>query len=265
MPGRLAGKVALVTGGGTGIGAAIARRFAASGAPVAVTGRRPEPLAEVAAEVGGLALAGDTTSPADCAAAVGAAVARLGGLDVVVANAGVIAGGSVTSQDPAAWEEVLRVNVGGVMQICRAALPALLARGGGAVVVVSSVAGLASGSETASYVTSKHAVIGLARSMAYDYGPRGVRVNVLCPGWVRTPMSEEEMRALARARGTDEAEAVAATVRPLPLRRMAEPAEIAACAEFLASDDASFVTGAVLVADGGGAIVDVGTLSFGGD
>jgi NAD(P)-dependent dehydrogenase (short-subunit alcohol dehydrogenase family) len=114
----------------------------------------------------------------------------------------------------------------------------------------------------AGYVTSKHAVVGLARSMAHDYGPQGVRVNVLCPGWVRTPMSDEEMRALARARGIGEAEAVALTVRPLPLRRMAAPAEIAACAEFLASDDASFVTGATLVADGGGAIVDVGTLSF---
>lgn len=262
MTGKLENKVAIITGGGTGIGAAIARRFHKAGAQVVVTGRRAAPLEEVAAETGGLAVPGDASNEADCAKAVRAATERFGGVDIAVANAGVITVGSATTLTLSEWEDTMEINVTGVMQLARASVPAMLARGGGAILNISSVAGLASSSVMASYVASKHAVIGLTKTMAIDYGPHAIRVNTLCPGWVETPMSEDALNALAKAKNRSYEEMVERTVQYLPLKRMAKPDEIAACAEFLTSDDASFVTGATLVADGGGQAVDVGAVSF---
>ena len=261
MSGRLEGKVALITGGGTGIGAAIARRFSESGARVVLTGRRAAQIESVASELEGLAVPGDTTNPDDCAAAVSAALGAYGRLDIVVANAGVMSVGSVTTLEPVEWEETLRINVSGVMQICRAALPAMIERGAGSIVTIGSVAGLSAMGETSAYVTGKHALIGFTKTLAIDYGSSGIRANTLCPGWVRTPMSDEEMVDLGKRLGVTPEEALARTVAPLPLGRMAEPVEIAACAEFLASDDAAFVTGVSLVADGGGEVVDVGAIA----
>lgn len=261
MSGRLDGKCALITGGGTGIGAAIARRFAASGAKVVLTGRREAQLEWVKSELQGIAVPGDTTVEQDCAEAVTKAVAAHGRLDIVVANAGVMSGGSCTDLESAEWDETLRINVSGVMQICRAAIPAMVEAGGGAIVTVGSVAGLSAMRDTAAYVTSKHALMGFTKSLAIDYGAAGIRANTLCPGWVRTPMSDDEMVELGTRIGVTPEEALARTVAPLPLGRMAEPDEIAACAEFLASSDAGFVTGAALVADGGGEIVDVGAIA----
>ncbi len=261
MPGRLEGKVALITGGGTGIGAAVAARFAAAGARVAVVGRRQPLIEQVAAETGGLALAADTSRETDCNAAVAATVKHFGRLDLLVANAGVVFEGTAVEESLAQWNQTLATNLTGVRCIAAAAIPAIKQGGGGAVVNVSSVAALRAGPRMASYISSKAALIGLTRSMAYDFAASSIRVNVVCPGWVRTPMSEGEMVAMGKARGTDASEATAHVTRFLPQRRMAEPGEIAACIEFLASSDASFVTGAVLVADGGGDIVDVGMLA----
>ena len=262
MTGRLANKVALITGGGVGIGAAIARRFAAEGAAVVVTGRRVEPIRAVAAEVGGLAVVGDTTDNIHLAEAVSAAVSHFGGLDIVVANAGLMAEGEVLSVSDEAWQQLLEVNLTGAMRLARAALPALLERGGGAIVNISSVGALSAAPQTAGYGVSKAGMLALTRSLALDYGPHHIRVNTLCPGWVRTPMSEQEMDFLAEVKGINRAEAFKLVSAHLPLRRVAEPEEIANCCLFLASAEASFVTGAVLVADGGGQIVDVGTLAF---
>lgn len=262
MTGKLENKVAVITGGGTGIGAAIARRFHKAGAQVVVTGRRAGPLEEVAAETGGLAVPGDASKEADCAQAVRTATERFGGVDIAVANAGVITVGSATTLTLSDWEDTMEINVTGVLQLARAAAPAMLARGGGAILNISSVAGLASSSVMTSYVASKHAVIGLTKAMAIDYGSHGIRVNTLCPGWVETPMSEDALNALAKAKNLSYEEMVENTVQYLPLKRMAKPDEIAACAEFLTSADASFVTGATLVADGGGQAVDVGAVSF---
>jgi NAD(P)-dependent dehydrogenase (short-subunit alcohol dehydrogenase family) len=260
--GRLDGKVVLVTGGGTGIGAAIARRFAAAGARLSLTGRRTTPIRSVADEIGGLAVPGDTTSASDCEAAVADTVAEFGRLDVVVANAGVMSSGSASDLNPAEWDETLRINVTGVMHMCRAAVPVMVNQGSGSLVVISSVAGLSTMGDTAAYVTSKHALMGFTKSLAIDYGHAGVRANALCPGWVRTPMSDAEMAGMAKRQGITPEAALERTVHHLPLQRMAEPDEIAACAEFLASDDASFVTGATLVADGGGEVVDVGSIAL---
>ena len=261
---RLAGAHAVVTGGGTGIGAATARAFARQGAKVVVTGRRAGPIEGVAAETGGVAVRGDVRDDRHAAEAVATAVRRFGGLDVVVANAGVTGGGNLASVSNQQWDQVLAVNLTGIMKVARAAIPALLDRGGGSIVNVASVAGLVAGPETASYGTAKAAVLGLTRSMAYDFGPKGIRVNALCPGWVRTEMSDAEMDALAALRGVDREAAFRLVSRHLPLRRVAAAEEIAACCVFLASDESSFVTGAVLVADGGGHIVDAGTLAFAG-
>jgi NAD(P)-dependent dehydrogenase (short-subunit alcohol dehydrogenase family) len=257
---RLDGKVAIVSGGGTGIGAATARRFAAEGAKVVVTGRRPEPLEAVAAETGGLAVPGDVTDPGHAPAAVEAARSTFGGVDVVVANAGVGFGGTAGDVDDERWSRTLDVNVTGALRLVRAALPELIAHGGGSIVLVSSVSGLVAGTDSAAYVTSKAAMIGLARSLAVDYGPRGVRANALCPGWVRTAMGDKEMEELSAERSLSLDDAYRAASAHVPLRRQATPEEIAACCLFLASDESSFVTGSVLVADGGGTAVDIGAL-----
>jgi meso-butanediol dehydrogenase / (S,S)-butanediol dehydrogenase / diacetyl reductase len=262
---RLANKVALISGGGSGIGAAAARLFAAEGAKVLVTGRRPGPIETVAAEVNGLAVAGDTSDPAHTAEAVAAAVATFGGLDVVVANAGVGFGGSVGEVDDEDWRRTLDVNLTGPMVLTRAALPAMLERGGGSIVLVSSVNGLVGTTDSAAYGTSKAGLLGLARSIAVDYGPRGIRANALCPGWVVTPMADEEMDDLGAARGIDRQAAYDLATAEVPLRRAATAHEIASCCLFLASEESSIVTGAVLVADGGGLAVALDSVAFGSE
>ena len=262
MTKALEGKVALITGGGSGIGEACARLFAEDGAQVAVMGRRPEPLRRVAGETGGLAVPGDAAQAADCARAVAATVETFGRLDILVSCAGVEGEGSVTTTTPEEWRRVMDANLEAMMQIARASIPAMLEGSGGSIVNVSSLAAHVAPGNMAAYVTSKSAVLGLTRSMAVDYGPLGIRVNTLSPGWVWTPMSQDEMRMYAEAKGITADEAVAHATRYLPLGRMAEPIEIARCARFLASDDASFVTGATLVADGGSSAVDVGYVSL---
>ena len=259
---RLEGKVAIISGGGTGIGAAIARRFAAEGAKVAVTGRRPEPIETLAAEVGGLAVAGDASDAAHATAAVEEAVRAFGGLDVVVANAGVGFGGTAGDVSDDAWRATIDINLSGALFLVRAAMPHLQARGLGSIVLVSSVSGFVSSASSAAYVASKAAMIGLAKSIAVDFGPAGVRANALCPGWVRTPMGDESMDELAVDRDISRDDAYRLATELVPLRRAAEPGEIANCAVFLASDESSYVTGTTLLADGGGMAVDVASVAF---
>jgi meso-butanediol dehydrogenase/(S,S)-butanediol dehydrogenase/diacetyl reductase len=259
---RLEGKVAIVSGGGTGIGAAAARRFAREGAKVVVTGRRAGPLEEVAAETGCRVVAGDTADDHHVREAVAAAVVAFGGLDIVVANAGLGFGGAAVDVDDERWGRTLDVNVSGAFRLVRAALPALLERGGGSIVLVSSVNAFVSGIESAAYGASKAAMNGLARSIAVDYGPRGVRANALCPGWVVTPMGDRAMQDLMTERGISLEEAYELVTRFTPLRRPATADEIAACCLFLASDESSIVTGTALVADGGGLAMDLTEVAY---
>jgi NAD(P)-dependent dehydrogenase (short-subunit alcohol dehydrogenase family) len=259
---RLEGKVALISGGGTGIGAATARLFAREGASVLVTGRRTEPIEAVAAEIGGAAASGDISDPAQAAEAVDAAVRTFGGLDVVVANAGIGLGGSAAEVTDAQWTTTIDINLSGPLFLIRAALPRLIDRGGGSIVVVSSVSAIVSDNDSVAYVTSKAGLLGLVHSVAVDYGPLGIRANAVLPGWIRTPMGDRSMDGLAARDGLSLEGAYAAATTDVPLRRAGEPEEIAACCLFLAGDESSFVTGASLVADGGATVVDVAGIAF---
>jgi meso-butanediol dehydrogenase / (S,S)-butanediol dehydrogenase / diacetyl reductase len=254
---RLENKVAIVSGGGTGIGAATARVFAREGAKVVVTGRRAEPLEAVAAEIDGRAVAGDTSDDDHVRAAVAAARDAFGGLDVVVANAGLGFGGAAADVDDERWQQTLDVNLTGAFRLARAAIPSLVERDGGSIILVSSVSALVSGTDGAAYVTSKAAMLGLARSIAVDYGPSGIRANALCPGWVETPMGDGSMESLMTKHGISLGDAYRLVTQHIPLRRPATADEIASCCLFLASDESSIVTGTTLVADGGGLAVDL--------
>jgi meso-butanediol dehydrogenase / (S,S)-butanediol dehydrogenase / diacetyl reductase len=252
---------ALVTGGGSGIGAATARRLAAAGYAVCVTGRRREPLEEVAGETGGLAVVADTADGDAIERAVNAAAERFGGLDVLVCNAGTGASGAVADQTPERWTRVIETNLTGAFLACRAALPHLV-ESRGAVVIVASLAGLRAGPESAAYGASKAGLIMLTQSIALDYGPRGVRANCVCPGWVRTSMADAEMDELAERTGGDREAAYERANRMVPLRRPGTPQEVAEAIAWLASPASSYVNGAVLPVDGGGAIVDVASAAF---
>jgi meso-butanediol dehydrogenase/(S,S)-butanediol dehydrogenase/diacetyl reductase len=259
---RLENKVALITGGGTGIGAAAARLFAREGAKVVLTGRRPEPIEAVAVEVSGVSVAGDTSDPAHAAEAVAAAVTSFGGLDVVVASAGIGVEGSVGDTDDEQWRKTLDVNLTGPMMITRAALPVMLERGGGSVVLVSSTNAMAAAPDSVAYDASKAGVNALARAIAVDYGSRGIRANALCPGWVITPMGDESMDDLAEANGLDRQGAYELATADVPLRRAGTAEEMAYCCLFLASDESSIVSGTTLVADGGGLAVELTSRMF---
>jgi meso-butanediol dehydrogenase / (S,S)-butanediol dehydrogenase / diacetyl reductase len=252
---------AIVTGGGTGIGAAIARRLAADGFAVAVTGRRREPLDEVAAETGALPFVGDTGSPTDAQKAVEAAKSAFGRLDLLVCNAGIGLGGTVEEQSPEDWDAVLRTNLTGAFLASRAALPELV-RTKGSIVTISSDSGLRAGPRSAAYCTAKAGLIMLTQCIALDYGPQGVRANCICPGWVRTPMADGAMDELGELRGADREGAYELVSSRVPLRRPGGAEEIAAAVAWLASEGAGFTTGAVIAIDGGNSVVDSSSMEF---
>jgi meso-butanediol dehydrogenase/(S,S)-butanediol dehydrogenase/diacetyl reductase len=259
---RLEKKVALVTGGGSGVGAAVARLFAREGAKVVVTGRRPDPIAAVAAEVGGVSVAGDTSDPAHAAEAVATAVSAFGGLDIVVASAGLGVEAPVGDMDDEGWRRTFDVNLTGPMMVTRAALPVMLGRGGGSVVLVSSTNAMAAAPRSAAYDASKAGLNALARGIAVDYGPRRIRANALCPGWIITPMGDESMDELAVANGIGRQDAYDLATSDVPLRRAGTAEEMAYCCLFLASDESSIVNGTTLVADGGGLAVELTSRVF---
>jgi meso-butanediol dehydrogenase/(S,S)-butanediol dehydrogenase/diacetyl reductase len=260
---RLENKVALITGGGTGIGAATARLFTREGAKVVVTGRRPEPIQAVAAEVGGVAVPGDTSDPTHAAEAVATAVSSFGGLDVLVTAAGIGGmAGSVGDMDDENWRRTLDANLTGPMVMTRAAIPAMLERGGGSVVLVSSTNALSASPSSVAYDSSKAGLNALARGIAVDHGPQGIRANALCPGWVITPMADASMDEMGGLHGIGREAAYDLATANVPVRRPGTAEEMANCCLFLASDESSIVNGAVLVADGGGLAVELTSTMF---
>ncbi|HLO64516.1 MAG TPA: SDR family NAD(P)-dependent oxidoreductase [Azonexus sp.] len=257
----LAGKVAVVTGGGSGIGEACVRRLAEQGATVGVLGRRRERVESVAAQYGGFALVADASNEADMKRAMATVAERHGRLDMLIANAGGFGQSACLETCDEDWRQAFDANLNTAFVSAREALPLVIPQRG-AIVFVASIAALAAGPQVCGYTTFKHALVGLSRSLARDYGPLGVRSNVVCPGWVRTPMADEEMQPLMAQHGLSLDEAYALVTGDVPLRRPADPAEIAEVCAFLASPAASIVTGAVLTADGGATAVDVPTLAF---
>ena len=259
---RFTGKTVLITGGGTGIGAAIAHQFASEGAQVALMGRRAELLKNVASQIGGLILQADAADSAQVAIAMAHLHDRFGPLDVLVCNAGGFGFGTLENNSDADWNASVQANLNTAMVTSRAAMPDLCTQRGN-ILMMSSIAGLAAGPEACGYVTMKHALIGLAKSIVRDYGPKGVRCNTICPGWVRTEMADSEMAELMKRRGLASIEkAYALVTRDVPLGRPAMPADVAHAAAFLCSDAAAMISGAVLTVDGGATVVDVPTIAF---
>ncbi len=255
-------RVVVITGGGTGIGAACARLMAAAGDRVFITGRRQHPLRTLADEIGATALAGDAAdSDVWRERLLPAIIDQAGQIDVLVCSAGGMGNSAAADTSDRQWREALDANLNSAFASVRACLPALIASRGN-VLFVASIASLAAGPQACGYVTAKHALIGLMRSIARDYGPQGVRANAICPGWVTTPMADEEMLPLMQTEGLSLTEAYQRVCRDVPLRRPASPAEIAEACQFLCSPQAAIISGATLVADGGASIVDVPTLAF---
>lgn len=245
----LDGKVAIVTGASSGIGRAIAALFAANGAHVIVGGRRQDMLDALVgdiAQAGGVAhaLAGDIADERHARALVETACTRFGGLDIAINNAGTLGPMGETHEiAPADWSAALSVNLTGAFLAARHQIPAMLDRGAGSLIFVSSFVGYTAAMPgVAAYAAGKAGMIGLMKSLAVEYGPRGIRVNALLPGGTQTPMADEMITT----------EDMKAFVRNMhALKRIATPEEQARAALFLASDAASFVTGSAMLSDGG--------------
>lgn len=249
---RLEGKKAIVTGGAGGIGRATSLAMAAEGAAVAVVdlnGEAAEAVASEIREAGGtaIALAADVSSEPDIERVVAAAASEFGGIDVVFNNAGIIRRTTAVETSVEEWDLVFGVNVRAIFLMCKHVVPVMAAGGGGSIVNTGSGWGLKGGGRAISYCASKGAVVNMTRALAIDHGPQGIRVNSVNPGDVDTGMLRDEARQLAQETNSFLAEAA-----DRPLGRMGQPREIAAAVVWLASDEASYVTGAAMVVDGGG-------------
>jgi NAD(P)-dependent dehydrogenase (short-subunit alcohol dehydrogenase family) len=257
---KLEGKVALITGGGTGIGAAIAKRFVEEGAKICIAGRRQEMLDKVAQTLPQdrvSTCSGDVTNYRDIEKMVDTALKLGGKLDVLVNNAGIDPGGTIVDLDSELWKKVIDINLTGPFLTMKASLPHMIQNGGGSVINISSLGGLRCLPGMPAYCTSKAGLIMLTKQAALDYGPFKVRCNAVCPGATRTAMLEEALTPLAESLATDVDGVFARISSNVPLRRVAAPDEVTGVCSFLASDDSSFMTGSVLLLDGGAAIVDV--------
>jgi NAD(P)-dependent dehydrogenase (short-subunit alcohol dehydrogenase family) len=249
---RLKGKVALITGGTSGIGEATALLFAREGARVGITGRNTERGANVAARIkassgDGLFVEADVSVAEDCRRAVDETLRVFGSLDVLFNNAGVFYPQTALECSEQAWDEQIDVNLKGTFLMSKFALPAMIAQGRGVIINNSSGWGLVGGDRAVAYCASKGGVVLMTKAMSIDHGRQGIRVNCVCPGDVETPM----LPADAKMRGLRWEDYIAGCASR-PLGRVGTVEEIAKAVLFLASDDSSFMTGAALVVDGGG-------------
>jgi len=249
---RLEGKVALITGGTSGIGSATAVRFAKEGANVAITGRNDERGAQVVKDIianggDGLFIRSDVRFSADCRQAVDQTLERFGKVDILFNNAGVFHPKSIPDCTEEEWDETIDSSLKGAFLMSKYVIPSMIENGGGSIIHTSSGWGILGGDKAAAYCAAKGGLIIMAKAMAIDHGPAGIRVNCVCPGDVLTPMLPED--AEKRGMPWDE---YAEGAAERPLGRIGTADDIANAVLYLASDESSFVTGEALVVDGGG-------------
>jgi meso-butanediol dehydrogenase/(S,S)-butanediol dehydrogenase/diacetyl reductase len=257
---NLKGKVALITGGGTGIGTAIAERFVADGAKVCITGRRKEMLEKVAESLPSgtvVICAGDVSKEEDVKRMVETTVKFGGKVNVLVNNAAINEPAPVAELDPERWRAVIGVNLTGPFLLMQAVIPLMIKGGGGSIINIASLGGLRCLPSMPAYCSSKAGLIMLTQQAALEYGSKNIRCNAVCPGGVKTAMTEKDFGQFGRMLGIEHETFINQIAQEIPLHRFAEPAEMGGLCSYLASDESSFMTGAVLTIDGGTAVVDV--------
>lgn len=249
---QLSGRHALVTGGGRGIGRAVAAALAGAGATVTVLGRQKAALDDaVAAQHAAGAIVADVTDPAAIEAGVKQAEGARGPFDILVANAGAASSASFGKTDPAQFQKLFDLNVMGIVHATRAVLAGMVARKFGRIVAVASTAGLKGYPYVSAYCTSKHAVVGLVRSLAVETAKTGVTVNAVCPGYTDTDLVRESVTSVSGKTGKSYDEVVAQYVKDVPMARLIRPEEVAAAVLYLCSADAGAVTGTAMTIAGG--------------
>jgi 3-hydroxybutyrate dehydrogenase len=247
MDGILAGKSALVTGGGRGIGAAIARELAGAGARVIICGRTKPALDALAAEIGGQALVLDLLDRT----ATDEVIGSVGHVDVLVNNAGAAESASLERTTDAMWDRIMELDATAPFRVTRALVPSMIKAGWGRVINIASNAGVSGYGYTTAYCAAKHAMVGMTRGLAIDLARTGVTINALCPGWVATQMVEEAAERIAAKTGRSVEDAKSSLAAMTPQKRMIEPAEVAHAALMLCAHAARGIHGQTIVIDGG--------------
>jgi NAD(P)-dependent dehydrogenase (short-subunit alcohol dehydrogenase family) len=247
----LEGRVALVTGASRGIGRSIALRLAAEGARVVACARSEDAIAELAAEIDGVAVPMDVADPASIDAALERVGYEVGPVDVLVPNAGIAESAPYDRTTGAMWDRMMAVNCTSVVHLVQKLVPSMVARGSGRVVIVASNAGLMGYAYTSAYCASKHAVLGFMRAVALEIAKTPVTINAVCPGWVDTAMAAEAVARIAKATGRSEDQAKGALERMSPQGRLVAPEEVADLVAMLAGDAAASIHGQAIAIDGG--------------
>jgi len=256
---NLNGKVALITGGGTGIGTAIAERFVSDGAKVCITGRRKELLEKVAKSLpaGSVVICqGDVSREEDVKRMVETTVKFGGKINVLVNNAGTNHPAPIVELDPKKWQEVIDVNLTGPFLLMKAVIPHMLKEGGGSIINISSLGGMRCLPAMPAYCTSKAGLIMLTQQAALEYGRNNIRCNAVCPGGVKTEMTRKDFGQFGKMLGIEPDTFIDQIAVEIPMHRFADSSEMGGLCSYLASDDSSFMTGAVITMDGGTAVVD---------
>lgn len=256
----LKGKVALITGGGTGLGTAIAQRFVKDGAKICISGRRREKLEQVAKALpkgSVIVCPGDVTKEADVKRMVETTLKFGGKLDVLVNNAATDAKAKLADLAPDDWRKVIETDLTAPFLLMREVIPIMIKAGGGSIINIASLGGTRCLPLCPAYCTAKAGLIMLTQQAALDYGPNNIRVNAVCPGGIDTELLDEMIIPLAQKLGTDKQGGLDYFSKDVPLRRVSKPEEITGICSYLASDDSSFMTGSALLIDGGSAVVDV--------
>jgi NAD(P)-dependent dehydrogenase (short-subunit alcohol dehydrogenase family) len=248
---RLAGHHAVVTGGGTGIGAAIARALAAEGAKLTLMGRRPEPLATICSEIGATAITADVTDPAQVDHAFAEARSTSGPLSILIANAGAALTSPIGKTSNDDWQGMIASNLNSVFYCTRAALPDLCAAENGRIVAVASTAALKGYAYSGAYAAAKHGVLGMIRSLALELAGTRVTANALCPGFTDTDIVAQAVKTITTKTGKDTEQAQAALTRFNPQKRLIDPREVADAAVWLCLPGSASVTGQAISISGG--------------